>query len=200
MAITNLDYQVTTSYRGSDLINMYNVWYFRAVGGTPTAADLAAIVQSALLPKVMDILSSTMTAIGIAVINLVDTGDFHSQSSGLPGTRAGEPLASFVAAGVKVFRSDRAFRNGAKRFGRLSEIDVVGNVFAAGLTANLATLATAMEGTFVGVLDTYKLMIPKRVLQAPVPPATKGKYVLSDLGTIASVGGWTVTSQTSRKP
>lgn len=65
------------------------------------------------------------------------------------GDRTGESLASFVAWGYILNRTNIDIRNGAKRFAGVSESDVDGNFPLASVLVDLDAVATALQETLI---------------------------------------------------
>lgn len=200
MAIGTNDYELTDHWQfGSNPTPYTNVYYYRGSSAAANAADLTATFLANISLALADILHTSMQELTISAFNLTLTSDFSEISSALAGVRIGEAMPSWNAIGYTLLRADRAFRNGGKRYGRVSENDVIGNTFETGFQAIVDAFATTLATPLVGTNATYELMIPKRTLFANPNPPPAEHYVLVDLGSISGVSSARVTHQVSRK-
>lgn len=152
--------------------------------------------------SVMGTLSSELTYSSVIVDNLTDGVSFDEYSFSIAGVQPGEPLASFYALGVKLSRSTKATRNGAKRYAGLPENLVDGNqhsVAAGDITdiqSFLGTPRTYADYDGAGSTIVLRPVIVGRTLNVD------GVYEL-DLSKINQISGAivnpNVTTQNSRK-
>jgi len=199
MAVTNLDYYLTSKWIDSLGIEFLNTYYYRMNAGTPSAESLCRAFENLVSAAVGEIMSEEMNAVEITAYNLVNTTDFFTLTDFNEGQRTGEAMPSFVALNFTIQRSDRSFRNSAKRYGRLPESGVNGNAVAAGLETYVQGLLTVLNGDIGWMGTVFQLMMPKRVLTPNPNPPPALHYVLSDLSQPSGVGYPTVSTQNSRK-
>lgn len=200
MPITAADFHLTSFMTcSSDTQQYINRWYWRADSASGTAEDLLAAFKADLIPPLMLMLSLTMTFSTAEAYNLVDDTDFGVILGGEGGGRPGDPLSSMIAMGFTLHRSSRNFRNGGKRFGRVSEDDYNGNVRSAAIATLQNNFAIALETPLVGALANYSPLIPKSVLVTNPSPPPAEHYILSDLNPVLAVDYRWLTTQNSRK-
>jgi hypothetical protein len=184
--------RLRTDRAGQDL---YNVFHFLDTTGLDThAQDLADTWKIAKTAFIRDLLSSAVTFVDILCFPVFGTGIEVTvpYTGGETGNRVGESMPSYVATSLKYQRSSRETGSGWKRFGPMTEPDVVGDFFEAVYLSFMDNAAAALEGAVVGVSATYEPIIFRAANTAkdPLP-----RYQL-----ISSVNALNrVTTQTSRK-
>jgi len=181
-----------TQRAGQDL---YNVFHFLDTTGLDThAQDLADTWKIAKTAFIRDLLSSAVTFTDILCFSVFGTGIEVTvpYTGGETGNRVGESMPSYVATSLKYQRSSRETGSGWKRFGPMTEPDVLGDFFEAVYLSFMDNAAAALEGAVVGASATYEPIIFRAANTAkdPLP-----RYQL-----ISSVNALNrVTTQTSRK-
>ena len=194
MTIDSTDYQLMDVWTDSDAITYRNVYYLRRSTGTDGAAELLDEFLLQMVPKIANCISTGMQHVRMEAFNLVTSTDFAVLTDATGGGRTGTLAPPFLAASLRFERSDRNFRAGSKRYGRLSISDVGSKFLSATLQTNMGTLAAQIESGITYSGHQFDFMIPRRVKDG------SGKYVLNDLSIVTNVTvRGLVTSQNSRK-
>jgi len=171
-----------------------NEYYFKCTNGTRDAQNLCEAMATYLTPALVQFLSSEMAHVKYEAYSIGDTSDFYSLADPDNGARSGTAASPFIALSLRIDRSDRSFRNGSKRYGRLAAADATGDYFSGSVQALTNDLVDLLDSeiNYNGV--GWTLQIPKRVLDS------EGHYVLTDFNTPASVVCKPkITTQNSRK-
>ena len=199
MAISSLDYLLRDVWVDDTGQQFMNVYYARHVGGTQSSEDLIGAFKLTVGVALEGILHTTMVQSYTEAVSLTSDTDFSTDAGNLSGDRGGSAMANFLAVNYPILRSDRSFRNSAKRYGRLSETDVDGNDVAPTATTAYDALATALYDTWDNGVATFELMMPKRnkVIDASAPSGFR--YVLVDLSRPDGIGQYKISTQNSRK-
>jgi len=192
MPITNADYVLTDKWTDVASQEFMNIYYVRHTSGVQDANDLIGAFRATIHPPLKDILHQNMEPMLTEAHSILDLADFDSEVGGTPGVRPGEAMPNFVAAGFRIIRSNRLWRDSAKRYGRLSEDDVIGNGYTGGAAIRFQALADALMSVWTNGVSTWELMMPKRNLVG-------GKYLLGDLSRPAGITLPTITTQNTRK-
>ena len=100
---------------------MENTFFYEQTLGALGASFLASSFEAQLVPEIALIQSSSVTYERIVVVNLDDTGDFHTEAVVQGGSIAGEALPPYAAWGYTRFSTDRRIRSGGLRFGGVAE-------------------------------------------------------------------------------
>lgn len=182
MPIGTSDYKIVSTASDPGGTKYRNVYYYSRVGGVGDAQVLAQAFDNDVVPDIAAILHTSMTIDTTEVINLEDTEDFWTTTPSEAGDYAGTAAPNFIAVGFRIFRSDRAFRNGAKRYGKIPLDVISSNAWITGYNTLLATLASSLLGQISFSTSTYELRIPKSVINEQT-----GKYELTDLNAPANV-------------
>jgi hypothetical protein len=174
-----------------------NVFVYEQTGGTGGASELMFEWMTNQLPAIVDCLSVAWEFADVQVINLDDPTDFDQTFVGSNGTRTGDPMPSFVAAGFTYARSSRLFNNGSKRLGPISEGDVASGQPVSGYLTLLQAAATLMGQPIIdaGTVSTWVPVIWRR-------PGTYDSGVVSPPGLfnpINDVRFTAITTQNTRK-
>jgi len=151
--------RLRTDRAGQDL---YNVFHFLDTTGLDThAQDLADTWKFAKTAFIRDLLSSAVTFTDVLCFPVFGTGIEVTvpYTGGETGNRVGESMPTYVAASLKYNRSSRETGSGWKRFGPMTEGDVVGDFFHASYVAFMDNAAVALEGAVVGASATYEPII-----------------------------------------
>lgn len=125
--------------------NCANVGHYETTDPAATAKDLAESFWSTFAGVLTAQASTAVTFIDVEVINLNDPNDWHKESLGNPGLRAGSDIAPFLAVGIRLDRQDRSIRPGSKRIGGVLETDV----------ADGGTLEPIIVPTYQAVADAW---------------------------------------------
>lgn len=173
MAI-NDRYQLTLTYtyRGQTMNNVFG--YLQVSGtGTQPALALAQLFEVNVYGAIRGILHTSALAQSISVVNVDDFGDYYlmPQSEIIPadGTRPGGESNTFIALGFVLARQTRAVRNGAKRFGGISDDDIVNAGLAAGIVGAVQNVENAL-GMALGAAPgmAFEPRIMRRIVTGPV--------------------------------
>lgn len=199
MALSTLDYQIRDVWVDADGQEFMNVYFARHIGGTQSALDLIGAFKLTVGVALENILHTEMVQSYTEAVNLLSDTDFATQVGNLTGNRGSGVMANFVAVNYPILRSDRSFRNSAKRYGRLSEADVDGNDVATTATTAYDALATALYDDWDNGVGQFQLMMPKRnkVIDGSAPSGYR--YVLVDLSRPDGIGMYKISTQNSRK-
>jgi hypothetical protein len=171
-----------------------NEYYFKCTNGTRDAQNLCEAMATYLTPAVKQFLSSEMAHVKYEAYSIGDTSDFYSLADPDNGERSGTAAAPFIALSLRIDRSDRAFRNGSKRYGRLNVSDASGDYFSGAVQALTDDLTDLLDSeiNYNGV--GWTLQIPRREKDQD------GHYQIVDFNTPASVVVKPkITTQNSRK-
>jgi len=185
--------RLKTVYQGQD---MFNVFHFLASTGLDThAQDLADTWKIAKTAFVEDLLSVAVDFVDILCFPISGNGIevVVPYTAGENGNRVGTTMPSPTAVSFKYERSTRDTRSGWKRFGPMTEADVVGDFFDALYIPFITGAAAAFQGTVIGADADYFPVIFRRADSVPSDPLPR--YQL-----LSAVSGLNrVTTQTSRK-
>lgn len=162
------------------------------------ALDFVDIV----LPKILAVVST------VTVFDQIDVEEHVSGSAvgslaliaDNVGLRGGDPMPKFVAWGFKSQRTDRYVPSAHKRFGALSEADVVDGVADGARLAGLNELALALGQAFAGTpsarTELYPVAVSLRDTSVdPSVPRLVPQFQPADVWSFQKV-----TSQVSRRP
>ena len=194
---------VSGKYQGQDVVNVF----FYEIG----AGTTGAIVPEAWLPdwanefeaKVLPTLSTDLIYDRIVYDNLTDGLEFADVGIDARGVDGSDPLPSANAMAVKMSRTTKITRNGAKRYAGLTETNVSGNDLTIGELSKADI--EAFHDTILQI-DDYDMSGGTLILVNVIVGRTKdgsGVYQL-DLSKINWVSDAQVKSltstQNSRKP
>lgn len=164
---------LTTSYRGA-LFN--NVFGYKQTAGSNAAAaqQLTDAFENSVWPAIRAFLQTTCLAVSLSSINVDNQADYYLLGAAgfttPDGVRTGGESNTFMAFGFVMPRTTRAVRNGAKRFGGISDNDIDGGVATAGVYPALAAAATAMGDTITSTgSNTYQPRIMRRIRTGTAP-------------------------------
>lgn len=180
-------------YLGKEVLNTF--WY-RENAGLNTKADLlGGLFNAQIQPLIAAVQNTGVSHTNIRVTPIFGAGiEFNVAPTAPAGTIPGDQMPSFLAASIRLNRSDRTLRNGWKRFAGLLEQEVGAQSFSGGFVTLLTTLGTAIAADLAGGGDLFHPQIVRK------PFSTKA---LSANWESIDVGGFTVanrpTTQTSRK-
>lgn len=193
-------FPLANTYRLTLFSNMYgqemtNVFHYADPLGTGSAEDLASAFDTLHLAAIKLAVSSEVSFSRVDVINYGDTSDFHSMPVTGTGTMSGAAMPSYVAVSLQYIRSDRAVRNGFKRFAGVLEGDTIDNDLLASSVTRYTNLALVLEDDLISGSNVYAPVI----LRTAKAPAT-GNYFPVESYSINGVVVKGLTTQTSRKP
>lgn len=172
---------------------MENRYFYLQTEGSGGAALLGSLVEDDLMPSILSIQSISVVYSFIVTVNLDDSGDFDTISFGSVGIRVGDRMPPYVAWGFKLISSDRIMRAGGKRFGGVSEDDVLNGVAEVAMDAALTGVSTTIAADLVSgpVTNRFTPVLHRLAIEEPPTPAVT---VLID-----SAPYLRVTTQSSRK-
>ena len=181
-------------YLGQTMNPFYNMFGYQSfLTVTDEIVELMNNFESGVIPKIIDVLHTSMEIVEADVTNL-DDGGFYSRgfaSTLYTGTRTGDAMPDFVAWGFKYLRAVSGGRAGGKRFGSISEADVLAGIASGAVITNLNALASQLGSALrLGIVDTWFPVIMQK-------PATVGDpWTPHALSSVTYTG---VTTQNSRK-
>jgi len=177
---------------GEELVNIF---HYRETGGSDTgAADLAADFVSTFETPLQTIFSTAVNIVSVTVRPIFGTGVEITESftPGTTGDLAGETMPIYSAVSLRYERDSREIRSGWKRFGPMTEAEVVGDFFTAGYITIVETLATALEAQLTNVSGIFDPVI-FRPANSAIDPLPRWVGIIN-ISTINRV-----TTQNSRK-
>lgn len=151
---------VVHTTQGSNLANeVVNVFGYRSnLAIINEEQTLATEFVTQVIPSIRNIIHASMLIRRVEVYNVSNGTGYYDNTLGTPlaGLRSGENMPGFNSWGYRWNRVNAGQRSGSKRFGYISESDVLGDVPT---TAMLTVLNTA-AGVFgapikVGAIDTW---------------------------------------------
>lgn len=188
-------YKVTVHTDHASGVNEFiNVFGYHDQLALPVAmSELANHFESDVLPDIAAVINENAFIVRVEYEQVIGGSNYidHVLSSAIQGERTGEYLPKFNAWGFTYQRAARGERSGAKRFGMISESDVVSGGASGGIVALLNTLASTLESPIsIGLVETWFPVI----LERPVPPSTTWGF--HDLSGVRYAR---VTTQNTRK-
>lgn len=180
------------AYLGQIVTNVYHYQNRREDGNANTLAE--AFVAD-VLPFVTPLQSENLEHREIQVINLDNDADFAQLAISIDGNTiiSSDDAPAFLACRLRLLRSSRAIRNGAKRYAGLKEGAFAGNSIGATQLAAMTDLADALTNPVTGTpTGEYDL-----VLWGDVTPNRPAPIVV-DIDDVSPDPF--VTTQNSRKP
>ena len=172
-----------------------NVYYYQALDDGLDAESVATAFSNQIVSQVILIQTSTVSHIGIEVINLNDPLDFFEETFSIPtpGTIPSDPMPSYVSWTFKFNRSSRIIRNGRKAIAGVAESATSGNNPTATALVELEDTADAMGADLVvGTLGSCQPVIYG--LPTPPPSSLPLRVV-----PVASVAFSHLSTQNTRK-
>ncbi len=150
---------------GEQITNVYHAK--RILAGANASNVAKAYIDSVVAPALKVLQINDLSRTVISVRNLGTPTDFTEfVSSGQPGTRLGQYMATWFAAGIRFPRTRTDMRAGYKRFAAGIETDNQDGVWVAGFLTELTTLATAIIAPWEEVaapgVDVCDFVIIKR--------------------------------------
>lgn len=152
------DHYIAT-LRGRSTINsqaIQNTFCYELESGVGGAAALGDILNTVIMPPLLDVLSNLVFFDDWYIINLETPTDFADVAINLPGNHAGDSMPSFVAWEFEYVRASRAVNNGRKAFGLISENDVANGGAVGGLVTPLNTLGNWLGSDLVDTGATMR--------------------------------------------
>jgi hypothetical protein len=151
---------VLTSLVSGNLANPFiNVFGYRSnLAVVNEEQALGDAFDAQMIPEVRKIVKDTMTFVRIEVYNVTNGLGYYDKHPipALAGLRTGDAQPNFNAWAFQYNRVNVGQRNGAKRFGLMSETDTTGPNPTAGMTVILDALAVKLGAALkVGVIDTW---------------------------------------------
>lgn len=136
---------------GEELVNIF---HYRETSGSDTGASgLAADFVSTFETPLQTILSTAVNIVSVTVKPIFGTGVEITEpfTPGTTGDLVGETMPIYSSVSLRYERDSREIRSGWKRFGPMTETEVVGDFFTAGYITIVETLATALEAQLSNV-------------------------------------------------
>lgn len=195
-------------YNGNEFRNVFHyTWDF--ISPPVTLLEATQEFFEAMCTVLQAVVVGGTTVYGASALNITDdisVADYAPASPYVTSGRTGEASSMFVALGITLLRTDRSTKQGAKRFGPLSESDVTAGVISSGLLTSAETAVAVLtdpilvvglggSGNLTPVI--YGEALPERPSKRggmlPPRPASANPIVGAVVNTQA-------TSQVSRKP
>lgn len=199
MALTNVDYRLTMFSIYSETSEVFqNVFWYKASGTAATAEDLWITFEDSIPGEIANVLSSDTTIVEAEVINLADVTDFYAAGMSQAGLRGANSVSAYNAWGFKYTRPQRGMNNGSKRFGALSNDDLVNGFPTATVAGLLAALATTLQTPLVQGLLTYSPCCVKTI-EVPNSSGSGTHYEPDSLFICNDVQFVRATTQNTRK-
>ena len=196
-------YRIRDSQSIGSFSDLYNIWFYRAVSGTPSANDLAVEFENTVLPAVGGIQPSALDHNSLEVDNLFDIGDSAFNPVAQAGLLVGNILPTFVALTFQFIRQNKTTRHGWKRIIGPTEDEVSGNGIIPAFDATVAMTGAVMGQNLVATDADYEPVIVGRIKyttssgsEAYRLPANSGEAIFQ---VPASVSYRNVSTQNSRK-
>ena len=173
--------------------NFKNVFHYLATLGQDDDQDLIAdAFNTDVLPGISTFQSTDIVYDEIRVANLTGLlADFSLVPTVPNGVIIGDPMANFVAIPFRYVRTSKETRNGAKRFGGLTE----GDAFGGGFTPTFFAAMQLQAPTLAGQISTTGIIAEPVILRKP---DVAGVWTYNDVSTVIALNR--ITSQNSRKP
>lgn len=194
MAVVNsgvYEVKLRGRYMDKDILNVFH--YFRGGGLNDGSPILALKWDTAILASLLAIASDQLTYTSIEVEPIFggDIGTTRVLSNANGGV-TGAILPPHFAIPFKYFRSEKATRNGSKRFSGVTESMIDNGVFTPNFFIAMETAATALSGTITDAAGDFLPIILRR-------PDTEG-FVNVTMSTVSDVAALNrVSTQNSRK-
>lgn len=172
--------------------------------GVVDIKDVAEWIRDTIGPLLFTAQSNSVVGGTLVVENLTDGLTFAEVPLVGQGSLEGDISPAFVAAGIKLTRTNKLTRSGSKRIPGMVEAVITNGQFTPGfITGNLEPLAAALAEPHYAVLGTGEnVQIQPVIIGRKQDPPGSGRYTW-DLNRVQAVSGWTVnpnvTSQVSRK-
>lgn len=148
-----------------EVINRY--WYRLDAVSTPDLTALAAVFKVQIPNSLLSIQSDQLTHIETEIINHTDLTNYGTFTNGDTGSLTDPAiLPPFVAFGIKLLRSSRDMRNGAKRIAGMQENYQDDGFLEPGI---LATVASAVGGMDTTLVESIRNYFPVIVRNRPTP-------------------------------
>jgi len=155
-----IDRQVLFS---QEVINRY--WYRLDAISTPDLTALANAFRVSVANPLLAIQTDQLTHIETEIINHSDLSNYGTFSNGNSGDLTDPAiLPPFVAFGIRLLRSSRDMRNGAKRIAGMQENYQDDGFLEAGV---LATVASAVSGMGDNLVESIRNYVPIIVRNRP---------------------------------
>jgi len=202
-------------FSGDNLGQQFQNVHFYRVEDAPSPGyleGLATEFESTLLPLYAAVQNDSTGYASLSLRNIF-SGDEYVLAPVTPtaGSSGGTgPLASFVAASIKLVRSNARVRHGRKAICGMSESDAEGQTWSSGTMTALQALADGLAAELnPGLADLFKPVIVKRIFHPADPPDHPNDwYTLPEtqveMGTnwayvISGLPSGNVSTQNSRK-
>ena len=195
-------YKITMHTSWSNFGNEFlNVFGYHDQLALPVAmSELVNHFESDIIPDIAAVLNENSFITRVECEQVIGGSNYidHILDPVVQGERTGEYLPIFNAWGFTYQRAAHGERSGSKRFGLVSETDVVSGAASGPIVALLNTLATTLFNPIsIGLVETWFPIILER---PPVvdegPPIVYGPWGFHDL---AGVIYKRVTTQNTRK-
>ncbi len=160
-----------------------NVYHYENLGSGGPAVNIGQAFIDTVLPVLRPLQPASLQRTFLEVQNLGSPFDFATiDTSGLPGTRAGSSLATFVAATIQLNRTRTDIKNGMKRFSCGVEADIGANQWEAAFLTSLTGLAdilvVPLELSGSPGISRAQLVVLKRFCTTAPSPPCAGVYRL----------------------
>lgn len=172
--------------------------------GVIDITELAEWIRDTIGPLLFAAQSNTVVGGTLSVENLTDGLTFAEIPLVGTGAMTGDVAPAFVAAGIKLTRTNKTTRSGAKRIPGMVEAVIENGQFIPGyITGQLEPLATALAEPQLATMGSGEtVQIAPIIIGRKEDPPGSGRYVY-DFTRVQAVAGWTInptaTSQVSRK-
>jgi len=149
MAINDI-YQVVLKGQTGATFQENRFWYL-ALAGSDSAADLAEAVETTMVSIIADIVTSSTDFIEVRVTNWDAPSDQDTRTFSIPGTRTGDFINSFYVAAFEMSPANALVGLGRKAFGRVSESDITNGNPSPSYQIALDAATAIMEATLFGL-------------------------------------------------
>lgn len=178
-----------------------NVWYYvQTTGATPVDASLVgAAFSDIVIDALIQIQSTGLSHVTLEVQQLASLTNFVVFAiSGKAGDQTGQGAPSHDAWKVRILRTSKETREGAKRIAGLTEGNIAGDFIDAAVRSNFDAVLSAIDVPLTVDGQTLELAIvggKKDPATGEQKPADEWIYQLS----AGLTTGYEVTTQNSRK-
>lgn len=193
--ITNGLYRIDLfqTYFTQQVINTF--WYREQSGANDQAEELNLAFDALVIPALATMQNTDLSYDNLRCTPIFGTGIEDNRTPVAPaGLKVGTPMATFIAASIRLNRSTNELRNGWKRLVALTEEEVGAQSFAGVLNAELAAIGTLLDQNIIDGPMIFEPVIVRK------PFSTKAQ---SPNWEFTAVGGFSVlnrpTTQNSRK-
>lgn len=175
---------------GAELVkNVFH--YLHTLGNDDEQQECADAFDEDALPGIASIANDLIKYTEIRVANLTGLLADASIVPSIPdGDVSGLVMPSFISCPFRYIRTSKETRNGAKRFGGITEENITGNNFI----GTFFTAMQAIESVLAGQIDVVGAIFEPIILRKP---DVAGVYTYNEVANVIAVDR--VTTQNSRK-